>query len=62
MWCVYDIGSSYQWIYFSTSKEVAVHNLELVISDLINYGKELKIVRTDARKFLAHGRCNSLAE
>ena len=50
MWCVYDVGSSYQWVYFSKSKEAAVviQILELVLADLVFYGKELKIVRSDA--------------
>ena len=41
MWCVYDIGSSYMWVYFSKSKEatVIVQILELVIADLIFFGK-----------------------
>ena len=52
MWCVYDVGSSYQWIYFSKSKEAAVviQILELVLADLVFYGKELKIVRSDAEE------------
>ena len=52
MWCVYDVGSSYQWVYFSKSKEAAVviQILELVLADLVFYKKELKIVRSDAEE------------
>ena len=52
MWCVYDVGSSYQWVYFSKSKEAAVviQILELVLADLVFYGKETRIVRSDAEE------------
>ena len=52
MWCVYDAGSSYQWVYFSASKHAAIviEILRLVIADLKFYGKQLKIVRTDAEE------------
>ena len=52
MRCVYDVKSSYQWIYFSKSKEAAVviQILELVLADLVIYGKELKFVRSDAEE------------
>ena len=55
MWLVYDIGSGYQWVYFSKSKEAAViiQILELVLADLIFYGKELKIVRSDAEEIFS---------
>ena len=55
MWCVYDIGSSYMWVYFSKSKEAAVviQILQLVISDLIFFGKSLKVVRSDAEEIFS---------
>ena len=37
MWCVYDVKSSYQWVYFTKLKEAAVviQILELVLADLV---------------------------
>ena len=55
MWCVYDIGSSYTWVYFSKTKEAAVviQILEMVLADLLFFGKVLKIVRTDAEEIFS---------
>jgi hypothetical protein len=52
IWFIYDIASSYQWIFFSSSKQssIIVEILRLVISDLRFHGKELKIVRSDAEE------------
>ena len=55
MWSVYDVGSSYQWVYFSKSKDAAVviQILQLVISDLLFFGKILKVVRSDAEEIFS---------
>ncbi len=51
-WLVHDVGSSYQWVFFSSSKHssVVVEILRLIISDLKFFDKELKIVRSDAEE------------
>ena len=55
MWSVYDVGSSYQWVYFSKNKEVSVviQILELVIADLLFFGKVLKVIRSDAEEIFS---------
>ena len=55
MWSVYDVGSSYQWVYFSKSKEAAVviQILQLVIADLLFFEKILKVVRSDAEEIFS---------
>ena len=55
MWSVYDVGSSYQWVYFSKTKEadVVIQILELVIADLLFYDKVLKVVRSDAEEIFS---------
>lgn len=52
MWCVYDAGSSYQWVFFSTSKQasIVVEILRLVVADLLFFEKRLRIVRSDAEE------------
>jgi hypothetical protein len=52
LWFIYDIGSSYQWVFFSSTKHssIVVEILRIVISDLKFYGKALKIVRSDAEE------------
>ena len=50
MWLVYDIGSSYQWVFFSETKRssIVVEIVRQIIADLKFYDKELKILRSDA--------------
>ena len=52
MWLIYDIGSSYQWIFFSDSKRAAVvmEIIRLILADLKLFDKELKILRSDAEE------------
>ena len=55
MWSVYDVGSSYHWVYFSRTKdaEVVIQILELVIADLLFFDKVLKVVRSDAEEIFS---------
>ena len=52
MWLVYDIGSGYQWIFFSSSKasSIIVEILRIVIAELKFFNKRLAIVRSDAEE------------
>ena len=49
MWLVYDIGSSYQWVFFSETKRASIV-VRLIIADLKFSDKELKILRSDAEE------------
>ena len=50
--CCYDIGSSYQWVFFSETKRssIVVEIVRQIIADLKFYDKELKILRSDAEE------------
>ena len=52
MWLVYDIGSSYQWVFFSDSKRapIILEILRIVLADLKFSSKEMKILRSDAEE------------
>ena len=52
IWLAYDIGSSYQWVFFSETKRasIVVEIVRLIIADLKFFDKELKILRSDAEE------------
>ena len=55
MWLVYDYGSGYTWVYFTSVKKATavVKILEYVVADLKFWDKSLKIVRSDAEEIFA---------
>ena len=50
MWSAYDVGSSYQWEYFSKTKEADV---VIQMADLLFFGKALKVVRSDSEEIFS---------
>ena len=50
MWLVYDVGSGYQWVFFSNSKAstIVLEILRVIIADLKFFNRRLSIVRSDA--------------
>ena len=49
---LYDIVSSYQWVFFFETKRanVVLEIVRLIIADLKFFNKELKILRSDAEE------------